>query len=139
MGSKVLLRRIRLGIGIVLLPTLLGGLAWSLRGRGLRNALESRARAFIGTVKAVLDSPSVAANGDFTNVIFLHHSTGNNLIQQRSVRERFTEAGYDFWDHGYNPQGLRRPDGTAAGYSYNIVDFIINAIQTYRATYPGTP
>jgi hypothetical protein len=36
------------------------------------------------------------------------------------VREQFSEADYDFWDHGYNAQGLRRPDGTFTGYSYRI-------------------
>lgn len=71
---------------------------------------------------AVLDSSSVdqTAHGKYTSVIFLHHSTGHNLIEQGSVRERFSEAGYDFWDHGYNTQGLRRPDGSFAGYSYRI-------------------
>jgi hypothetical protein len=118
--SKILLRCIRLGIGIVVLLALLGGLAWGLRGRGLRSVLVSWARAVAGTVKAVLDSSSVVVGGDFTNVIFLHHSTGRNLIEQGGVREVFSATGYDLWDHGYNDQGLTRPDGTPAGYSYNV-------------------
>jgi len=122
MKYKFLLRRIKSGIGLLLLLVLVGGLAWGLRGRGLRSALLSRARSITSTVKAVLDSPSVAVedSGDFTNVIFLHHSTGGNLIEQGEMREAFSAAGYDFWDHGYNDQGLTRPDGTPAGYSYNI-------------------
>lgn len=122
MRSKVLLRRTRLVIGIVVLLALLGGLAWGLRGRGLRSVLVSRARAVAGTVKAVLGSPSMVVGGDFTNVIFLHHSTGGNLIEQGGVREAFAAAGYDFWDHGYNDQGLIQPNGMTAGYSYNIPD-----------------
>lgn len=71
---------------------------------------------------ALLDSRSVTATskGDYTNVIFLHHSTGNNLIEHGGVRELFTEAGYDFWDHHYNPTGLRDPSGQLTGYSYRI-------------------
>jgi hypothetical protein len=73
---------------------------------------------------AVLDSSSVTAEnrGEYTNVIFLHHSTGKNLIEQGGVRELFTEAGFDFWDHDYNFPGLRRPDGSETGYSYRIPD-----------------
>lgn len=118
--SKGLPRRVRGWIGIVLLLILLGGSAWGLRGLGLRGALVSWARVFVSTCKAVLDSPSVTISSDFTNVIFLHHSTGQNLIEQGKVRQAFTAAGYDFWDHGYNDRGLTRPDGTPSGYSYNI-------------------
>jgi hypothetical protein len=72
--------------------------------------------------QAMLDRGRVAdsSQGEFTNVIFLHHSTGHNLIEQGGVRERFTAAGYQFWDHGYNRAGLRNPAGEYTGYSYNI-------------------
>ncbi len=71
---------------------------------------------------AILDHQSVTHlnHGAYTNVIFLHHSTGGNLINQGGVRERFTEAGFDFWDHHYNQTGLSRPDGSSAGYNYRI-------------------
>jgi hypothetical protein len=75
-----------------------------------------------GLVLAALKSPSVSNDGDFTNVIFLHHSTGRNLIEQGAVRERFAESGYDFWDHGYNGSGVTRPDGSAAGFHYYVPD-----------------
>ncbi len=73
---------------------------------------------------AILDSRSVRATsqGEYTNIIFLHHSTGHALIEQGGVRELFTEAGFEFWDHDYNHPGLRRPDGSEAGYSYRIPD-----------------
>jgi len=51
------------------------------------------------------------------NVIFIHHSVGESLIKDGSVREILTEAGLDFWDHGYNhPEfGLRNGRGEPAG------------------------
>jgi len=92
---------------------LTAGLA--LRGQGLRMALVHRGRA-------LLDHPHVSSRGDLTNVIFLHHSVGRNLINQGGVRERLTAAGFQFWDHDYNWEGLTRPDGALAGYSYGIPD-----------------
>lgn len=85
----------------------------ALRGRGLRMTLVHR-------VRALMDSRNITAGGGFTNAIFLHHSTGRNLIRQGEVRERLTEAGFQFWDHDYNYEGLIRPDGTRTGYSYGI-------------------
>ena len=104
-------------IGIVLVLGFIALLAiYLVRGRGFG------LWRFAHLGRAALDSRSVSgySRGDFTNVVFLHHSTGRNLIEQGGVRERFSEAGYDFWDHDYNPNGLRRPDGSHAGYSYVI-------------------
>jgi hypothetical protein len=79
---------------------------------------------YVSLALAVVDSRSVSnySHGDYTNIIFLHHSTGKYLIAQGGVRERFAEAGYDFWDHGYSwhTEGLTAPDGSLTGYSYNI-------------------
>jgi len=71
---------------------------------------------------ALLDRHSITATtqDQYTNVIFLHHSTGYYLIAQGSVRERLTQEGFDFWDHNYNQWGLFRPDGSQTGYSYII-------------------
>jgi hypothetical protein len=92
------------------------------RGFGIWTFVSSRVRSVPDLAQAVLDSDQVssASQGQFTNVIFLHHSTGHNLIEEGGVRERFTAAGYQFWDHGYNPTGLRNPAGEYAGYSYNV-------------------
>jgi hypothetical protein len=87
------------------------GVAWRYRHR-LRPAYDM--------TRAVLDNGHVEGTADYHNVLFIHHSTGHNLIAQGNVRELFTAAGYAFWDHDYNPTGLTRPDGTPAGYSYNI-------------------
>jgi hypothetical protein len=98
------------GVGIVVLLAVAG---LTLRGRGLGMAALHHGRAF-------LDHKNAVRGGNFTNVIFLHHSTGRALIQEGGVRERLTAAGFQFWDHDYNWEGLSRPDGTLAGYSYSI-------------------
>ena len=103
-----------LALGIIIVMALL--LLWrGLRGQGFRMLATHR-------VKALLDRTPAQRQGDFTNIIFLHHSTGRNLINQGGVRERLTEAGFQFWDHDYNWEGLIRPDGTRTGYSYGIPD-----------------
>ena len=81
-----------------------------------------RIRPAYNVGRTLLASISLPDTGGFTNVLFLHHSTGRNLIEQGNVRALFTEAGFDFWDHDYNDIGLTRPDGTRTGYSYNIVN-----------------
>jgi hypothetical protein len=62
----------------------------------------------------------VDADGGYTNVIFVHHSTGLGLINEGNVRPLLVERGYQFWDHGYNHEGLVRPDGRPAWASYHI-------------------
>ena len=91
-------------------------------GHGL--GISTFLRSTVDRAQAVLDREQVASSsqGEFTNVIFLHHSTGRNLIEQGGVRGRFTDAGYDFWDHDYNPTGLRNPAGEYTGYSYSVPD-----------------
>jgi len=118
MRFRITVRHVWWGIGVVVLLIVLGGLVGGLWGRNLRSGI----RAFVSTCRAVLDSPSVRATGDLTNVIFLHHSTGRNLIVQGGVRERLNQAGFQFWDHDYNYEGLTRPNGEQAGYSYDIPD-----------------
>lgn len=103
--------------GIAILLVGLVVLALGLRGRGLRECLTWKIKAFLNASSVVEHS-----HGDYTNVVFLHHSTGRNLIEQGEVRKRLTEAGFDFWDHDYNPRGLTRPDGASSGYSYSVPD-----------------
>jgi hypothetical protein len=57
------------------------------------------------------------------SVLFIHHSVGESIIRDGSLRAIFAEAGFDFWDHGYNhPEtGLKNEKGEPAG-SYNIPD-----------------
>ena len=60
------------------------------------------------------------------NLFFLHHSTGNGLItggDMRGVIASYNTANgtsFAFWDHGYNEEGLRDPDGNETGTSYEI-------------------
>jgi len=53
-------------------------------------------------------------------IIFLHHSCGHNLIEEGSVRPGLTALGYEFYDHGYNGDGLRLADGTWTGSNFDI-------------------
>ena len=53
-------------------------------------------------------------------IIFLHHSCGHNLIEQGDVRQGLTARGYDFYDHGYNDDGLRLADGTYSGMNFDV-------------------
>lgn len=57
-----------------------------------------------------------------TNLFFLHHSTGRNLIAEGDVRTHLaqTDATLEFWDHDYNYIGLSDPDGELTGTSYDI-------------------
>jgi hypothetical protein len=114
MGTMRAQRLLWMGLGVLALVLIVAA-GLMLRGRGLRMLLVHR-------VRALQDHPNISNSGDFTNVVFLHHSTGRNLIYQSGVRERLTEAGFQFWDHDYNWEGLIRPDGTRTGYSYGIPD-----------------
>ncbi|MBN2764176.1 MAG: hypothetical protein JXR41_13875 [Bacteroidales bacterium] len=80
------------------------------------------ARLTLDRIQAVTDHNNVIASntGEKTNIIFLHHSVGNHLIENGSVRELLGEQGYDFWDHNYNWIGLRDPQGNFRDYSYNV-------------------
>lgn len=94
------------------------------RSLGLRSFVERNTYFITNPLRAILDQRSVVASGEreFRNIVFLHHSTGSNLIVQGQVRELLSREGFAFWDHGYNEQGLRGPDSKRTGYSYNIPD-----------------
>jgi len=55
-----------------------------------------------------------------TRIIFLHHSCGHNLIEQGGVRQGLTALGYEFYDHGYNSDGLRDASGMSTGRSFDV-------------------
>jgi hypothetical protein len=90
----------------------------SLTGLGPRSLLP----AIPSLVRATGDSQRVksTSRGELTNIVFLHHSVGHNLIEQGHLREQFALAGYDLWDQDYNEQGLHGPDGRQTGYGYNV-------------------
>ena len=107
-------KRFVLAAGLVVLLIL--GVGVFMMGPRLWGALS---RLYVYFTMPVYDEP-IESDGRFTNVIFLHHSTGSNLIAEGNVRPRLTELGYQFWDHGFNQVGLVRPDGTPAGAGYRI-------------------
>jgi hypothetical protein len=76
--------------------------------------------ASVSRAVAHRDAATSLSRGEYTNVIFLHHSTGNLLIKQGRVRALMAEAGYDFWDQGYNGFGLKDPAGVRSGYGYFV-------------------
>ncbi len=104
-------------LAVALLAVAAGALFF-LRGLGIRD----RVRNTLDTVRAVAASRSVRglSQGEYRNVVFLHHSVGNNLVEQGDVRKLFSNAGYSFYDQGYNNQGMRGPDGGDAGFSYPV-------------------
>jgi hypothetical protein len=89
---------------------------------GFRKDMRGLVRTTLNVIKATLEQQEVVAysQGDLTNIIFLHHSTGRNLIDQGQIREQFTELGFHFWDHGYNFEWLRDSSGNPTGYSFNV-------------------
>lgn len=91
-----------------------------LSGHGLR--VRTFLRDLPNLARALAHGPAIAStnHGDFRNIVFLHHSVGHNLIEQGSVRELFTAAGYQFWDHDYNSPGLTDPAGRPLGYNYSV-------------------
>jgi hypothetical protein len=104
-------------VTIVVLPVVDG------HGLSVKQFWELQRWSLASRVKALQGCGEVQSTSDFTNILFLHHSVGRNLIQQGAVRERLSQAGYEFWDHGYNfSTGLVRPDGSRTGYSYVVPD-----------------
>jgi len=109
MTSKTL--RMVLVVAVALAVIISIGL--TLRGRGLRIGVLHR-------VRAILNSKHVKGDGDLTNILFIHHSTGRHLLRFGGIREELAAAGLQLWDHDYNHIGLTGPDGTSVGYSYGI-------------------
>jgi hypothetical protein len=62
---------------------------------------------------------AAAQDDEPISIIFMHHSTGLGIIQG-GVREGFTALGYDFWDHGYNEEGLVDPAGNYLGTNWDV-------------------
>ncbi len=64
----------------------------------------------------------LAAGSDrsFTNVVFLHHSVGRNLLDEGGVRELLNIHQVQLWDQDYSWRGLRDPQGRETGFSYAI-------------------
>jgi hypothetical protein len=78
-----------------------------------------------------------AAGGARTNLFFLHHSTGEGIINEGNVRGTIAQYNqahgthFELWDHGYNADGLRNPQGEPAG-TYDIPDDNTDPVGLYN-------
>ncbi len=78
------------------------------------------------TLALAATASTTAAAEVLTNLFFLHHSTGRNVIAEGDVRDCIAAhnaqhgTAYAFWDHDYNALGLTGPDGSQPGISYQI-------------------
>ncbi len=81
---------------------------------------------FVATIPLVgpTSTPTPGTGGN--KIFFLHHSVGNDLIERGNVRGTINTynsshgTGYQFWDHGYNGDGLRDSSGNFTGTNYAI-------------------
>ena len=61
-----------------------------------------------------------------TDLFFLHHSVGAGLVEQGNMRATVDAynsahgAHFEFWDHGYNSDGLRDAGGASTGTDYGV-------------------
>lgn len=99
----------------IILAAVIGLIFVALFGRRAWNWLRERLARPLP-----VSTEKITGDGTYRNVIFLHHSIGQNLIAQGNVRALFAQRGYQFWDHDYNTIGLTRPDGTRTRTSYDI-------------------
>jgi len=87
---------------------------------GFFGRIKSLTFQIMSTGRAIVDQPYSRRDhqGDFTDIIFLHHSVGRGIIAQGSLRERLSKAGLSFYDQDYNSLGLTDSQGKSTGYSY---------------------
>ncbi len=110
-------------IGVVLIVGVFGAYRLiSGRSLDLRSLITELPRSAVSLVRSALDRGRVQGEtrGQYTNVIFLHHSVGQGIIAQGNLRSKLTQAGFSFYDHDYNEPGLTYPDGQQAGYNYLV-------------------
>jgi len=67
-----------------------------------------------------IDVPVIQQSGKLKDLIFLHHSTGRNLIKEGSLRALLAKKSYRLWDHDYNAIGLTDPAGRKLKICYDI-------------------
>ncbi len=102
--------------------------AYTLRAENAAGSVEQAVTVAAGAAELPAASPTppeqpaVPPAAGFRRIMFLHHSTGANLIEQGGVRQRLTALGYEFYDHGYNEDGLVLADGTRTGRNFNVPD-----------------
>jgi hypothetical protein len=85
-----------------------------------RTVIKSTTTFLFTTLYVCTLAGAFPAQAQAHRIIFLHHSVGQNLIEQGNVREGLTKLGYEFYDHGYNDGGLRLADGTYTGTNFDV-------------------
>ncbi len=84
-----------------------------------KNGLLNHLDAALMVENFLLSGPPVIPA--LTNLFFLHHSTGEGFVVEGDMRGQIAEFNathgtkFEFWDHQYNEQGLRDPEGTLLG------------------------
>lgn len=113
-------RRVILITIAVLLALIALFLAWVMLSQGLTP--RRMARITLDTTLAVLNSRRVESynQGAYTNLVFLHQSTGANLINEGQLRNKLADSGLALWDQGYNFLRLFDPTGATTRYSYSL-------------------
>ena len=107
---------------VIFIALAIVGLLIYRQATGKSLGIKSTIRTILNVVKATVQSNEVTKynQGDYTNILFVHHSVGRFLIEGGELRSRLQNEGYTFWDQDYSYEGLTKPDGTPAGYSYFI-------------------
>jgi hypothetical protein len=81
-----------------------------------------RALVLITVAALLLAAQSPAQAQGPVRIIWLHHSVGLGIIDGGNVRGGLDALGYEFYDHGYNEEGLRLADGSSAGTNFDVPD-----------------
>jgi hypothetical protein len=79
-------------------------------------------RRLVFCLLVALVASCVAGSAAPIRILFMHHSTGANLIQQGGLREGLSALGYEFSDHGYNEEGLCDARGNPTGANFAVPD-----------------
>lgn len=85
----------------------------------------------------MLNTNPIKANSSGKKILFIHHSTGGNLIKEGNLRDEIgkLDSTVEFWDHNYNLfpvftrllannthlKGLSDAQGKVTGIDYNII------------------
>jgi hypothetical protein len=86
---------------------------------GLRRSI-TRLFTLIIAAALLLFTQSHAQAQEPIRIIWLHHSVGSGIIDGGGVREGLAARGYEFYDHGYNGDGLRLADGSVPGSNFDV-------------------
>jgi hypothetical protein len=77
-------------------------------------------RRLVACVFGLIAAASLVSAASPIRILFMHHSTGGNLIREGEVREGLAVLGYEFWDHGYNEEGLSDSRGEPTGTRFDV-------------------